>query len=572
MACIHLKKVTCIMKNFLFKLYMLAFIIFMVFLVSIMWKMTFVHTIEEYHAGKEFVEIAKFKDHSMQKAEKTTFKKNVIENKEKVKQYLGYRVLEEQKIKGHFYHVGLDIGPNKKPYAKVPKPSSESVNFLIKTSQAMAEVKEYVKPAIVNISTTKTKKIIESPFAPYFDNPFFRRFFGDRFSYPKQPGMHKTVSFGSGVIVSCDGYILTNNHVIRDADEIKVLLPDKREFQGKVIGTDPKTDIAVIKIDAEELPVIIWGDSDELRVGEVVLAIGNPYGLDQTVTMGVISAVGRANVGIADYEDFIQTDAAINPGNSGGALVNARCELIGINTAIFSKTVGYQGIGFAIPSNMAKVVIDRLIKNGRVVRGWLGVSIQSITPELAKQFNLKEEYGALVSDVVENSPAEKAGITRGDVIIEYNGKRVDEPYKLRNTVVNTPPGELIELKVIRDSRTEIIQVIISELHTEEQKELHIEYKNVLKGVSVQNLTPELYHQINIPEKIRGVIVTGINAESPAEGKLMGGDIIQEINKEAVANLEEYETIVSDIKPDEGVLLLVFRKGKSVFITISPNEE
>lgn len=559
------------MKNFLFKLHVLGFIILTVFLVSIMWKITFAHTIEDYHAGKEPVEIAKFKEHQMQKAEKTTFKKNITKNKEKVKQYLRYRVLEEQKIKGQFHHLAFDTGPDRRYYANESVISSESVDFLTKTSQAMTEVTEFVKPTIVNISITKTEKILKGPFEPFFDNPFFRRFFGDRFSYPKQPGMHKTASLGSGVIVSSDGYILTNDHVIRDADEIDVMLSDNRKFKGKVIGTDPKTDIAVIKIDAGELPVIIWGDSDKLRVGEVVLAIGNPYGLDQTVTMGVISAVGRANVGIAEYEDFIQTDAAINPGNSGGALVNARCELIGINTAIFSKTSGYQGIGFAIPSNMAKLVMDSLIKKGRVVRGWLGVSIQSITPELAKQFNLEEEYGTLVSDVIENSPAEKAGITRGDVIIEYNGKRVDEPYKLRNTVVNTPPGELIELKVIRDRRTEVIHVIIGELLTEEQKELHIEYRNVLKGVSVQNLTPELYQQINIPEMIRGVIVTGINAGSPAEGKLMGGDIIQEINKEAIANLEEYETIVSDIKTDESVLLLVFRRGGSVFITISPTE-
>jgi serine protease Do len=454
-------------------------------------------------------------------------------------------------------------------YAETPKISQESIDFLTKTGQAMAEIAKAVKPAIVNISTTRTEKIMESPFAPFFDDPFFRRFFGDRFRHPETPRERKTVSLGSGVIVSYDGYILTNNHVIKDADEIKVLLPDKREFTGKVIGTDPKTDIAVIKIDARDLLTIMWGDSDKLKVGEMVLAIGSPYGLDQTVTMGIVSAVGRANVGIADYEDFIQTDAAINPGNSGGALVNARGELVGINTAIFSRTGGYQGIGFAIPSNMAKIVMDSLITKGKVIRGWLGVSIQPITPELARQFNLKEEYGALVGDVIENSPAEKAGIMRGDVIIEYNGKKVYEPYNLRNTVANTPPGEVAELKVIRDGRTITIEITIGELPMEAQAIPPTEYKNVLRGVSVKDLSPSLYQQMNIPEKIRGVIVTDIAPETPAEGKLMQGDVIQEINRKAVASVESYKSIVSAIKPDEAVLLLVFRKGSSVFVTISP---
>ena len=456
-----------------------------------------------------------------------------------------------------------------KAYADAPKISKESVDFLTKIGQAMSEISNAVKPAIVNISTTKTEKLSESPYAPFFDDPFFKRFFGDRFRHPEVPRERKTASLGSGVIVSSNGYILTNSHVIKDADEIKVLLSDKREFQGKIIGTDPKTEVAVIKIDAQDLPTISWGDSDKLKVGEVVMAIGSPFGLNQTVTMGIVSAVGRANVGIADYEDFIQTDAAINPGNSGGALVNARGELVGINTAIFSTTGGYQGIGFAIPSNMAKAVMDSLIKTGKVIRGWLGVSIQPLTPELAKQFNLEKEYGALVGDVIENSPAEKAGILRGDVIIEYNGKKVNEPYHLRNTVANTPPGETAELKVIRNGKIETIKVMIGELPTEVPKAPVIEYKNVLRGISVRELTPELYRQMNISEKIKGVIVAEIGPDSPAEGKLMEDDIIQEIKKKAIANLKDYESTASEIKPDETVLLLVFRKGSSVFVTISP---
>ena len=456
-----------------------------------------------------------------------------------------------------------------KAYAETPKISKDSVDLLTKTGQAMAEIANAVKPAIVNISTTKTEKLSESPYAPFFDDPFFRRFFGDRFRHPEVPRERKTASLGSGVIVSSSGYILTNSHVIKDADEIKVLLSDKREFQGKVIGTDSKTELAVIKIDAQNLPMIPFGDSDKLQVGEVVIAVGNPFGLNQTVTMGIVSAVGRANVGIADYEDFIQTDAAINPGNSGGALVNAKGELVGINTAIFSTTGGYQGIGFAIPSNMAKAVMNSLIKTGKVIRGWLGVSIQPLTPELVKQFNLEKEYGALVGDVIENSPAEKAGILRGDVIIEYNGKKIDEPYNFRNTVANTPPGETAELKVIRNGKIETIKVMIGELPTEAPKAPVIEYKNVLRGISVRELTPELYRQMNISEKIKGVIVAEIGPDSPAEGKLMEDDIIQEINRKAIANLKDYESTASGIKPDETVLLLVFRKGSSVFITISP---
>ncbi len=236
-----------------------------------------------------------------------------------------------------------------------------------------------------------------------------------------------------------DGYILTNNHVVKDADDIRVRLSDKREFKGKVIGTDPKSDVAVVKIDAHDLPYLRVADSDKLQVGETVIAVGNPFGLSQTVTSGIVSAIGRSNVGISDYEDFIQTDAAINPGNSGGALINVRGELVGINTAIFSTSGGYQGVGFAIPSNMAKSIMDSLISKGKVVRGWLGVSIQPVTAEIVKQFKLKDEKGALIGDVVEGSPAEKAGLQRGDVITEMNGKEVLDPSSLRNSVAGTAP-------------------------------------------------------------------------------------------------------------------------------------
>ena len=271
--------------------------------------------------------------------------------------------------------IGLGISLNfdfqTKGFADDTAISEESIDLLSKTNKAMAEVVAAVKPSIVNISSTKTVKGggISSPFS---NDPFFKRFFGDDPRFAERSREFKQSGLGSGVIVNQDGYILTNNHVIRGADEIKVTFSDKKEFKGRVIGTDPKTDLAVIQIDSNNLPVIKLGDSDKLRIGEAVLAIGNPFGLSQTVTSGIVSATGRANVGIADYEDFIQTDAPINPGNSGGALVNIRGELVGINTAIFSTTGGYQGIGFAIPSNMAKAVMESLIKNGKVVRGWLG--------------------------------------------------------------------------------------------------------------------------------------------------------------------------------------------------------
>jgi serine protease Do len=309
------------------------------------------------------------------------------------------------------------------------------------------------------------------------------------------------------------------------------------------------------------------GNSDDLKVGQFVLAVGNPYGLNQTITMEIVSAVGRANVGIADYEDFIQTDAAINPGNSGGALVNVKGEIVGINTAIFSTTGGYQGIGFAIPSNMVKAVMNSLIEKGKVIRGWLGVSIQGITPELAEQFELEKDYGTLVADVVENSPAEKAGLMRGDVIIEFNGKPVDEPYHLRNIVASTPPGAEMEMKVIREGEIETLTVIIGDLPTEAQK-TPTEFQNALKGVTVQDLTPDIYRQLNLLEKIRGVVVSEVEAGSSAENRLIRGDIILEINRKAISTIEDYEEIVSKIKPDMDILLLVFRRGSTIFVTIS----
>jgi serine protease Do len=464
--------------------------------------------------------------------------------------------------------VTSQFGYQSKAYAQGPKISEQSIDLLTKTGKAMAEVTAAVKPAIVNISTTRTIKVPGGS-DPFFDDPFFRRFFGDRFGRQHQPKEHKSAALGSGVIVSSDGYIITNYHVVKEADEIKVLLSDKREFTGKVIGSDPKTEVSIIKIEATGLPTIAWGNSDLLQVGEVVLAVGNPYGLNQTVTMGIVSALGRANVGIADYEDFIQTDAAINPGNSGGALVTVRGELVGINTAIFSTSGGYQGIGFAIPSNMVKSVMDSLLKRGKVVRGWLGVSIQKITPELAKQFNLKDENGALVGDVVENGPAEKAGLKRGDIITEYDGKKISEPYVLRNMVANTLPEEEHKITILRDGKTLELTIKIGELPADMQEAVVSgEYQNVMKGISVQDMSPELAKKLRIPDRIKGVIIGDVNEESIANGILMQGDVIQEINRKKVADTKAYQEVVSKIKAEEDVLLLIFRNGSSLFITLS----
>jgi serine protease Do len=352
------------------------------------------------------------------------------------------------------------------PTYSAPKKSGPPVD-LSGLGEAFVAITKSTKPAVVNISTTKVIRYREAPISPFFHDPFFRRFFGeDFFREFRAPREQREQSLGSGVIVSQDGYIITNNHVVERASEIRVLLGDKREFKGRVVATDPRTDVAVVKIAGNHLPTIPWGDSDKLQVGEWVLAIGNPFGLNQTVTAGIISATGRANVGIADYEDFIQTDAAINPGNSGGALVNVRGELIGINTAIFSRSGGYMGIGFAIPSNMAREVMEALIKKGKVVRGWLGVQIQSLTPELAKKFGLREAQGVLIAAISEKSPAQEAGIKRGDIILEFAGRRIEDAEHLRKEVAHTDPGKSIPVKIWRNGKEMVLQVQIEELPEE----------------------------------------------------------------------------------------------------------
>ncbi|MDH4162070.1 MAG: DegQ family serine endoprotease [Nitrospirota bacterium] len=463
--------------------------------------------------------------------------------------------------------------------AKSGQVSSRSVESLAQLSDALSEVAAVATPSVVNISTTRViKQREEAPF-DFFDDPFLRRFFGDQYQHPNTPKEHKEQSLGSGVLVSEDGYIVTNNHVIEKSQEIKVLLSNKRDYKAKLIGADPKTDIAVIKIEASGLPALSWGDSNKLRVGELVFAIGNPFGLNSTLTMGVISAVGRANVGIADYEDFIQTDAAINPGNSGGALINARGELVGINTAIVSRSGGYQGIGFAVPSGMARQVMESLIKYKKVVRGWLGVSIQEVTSDLAEEFGAKDLKGALVSGVMKGSPAEKAGIRQGDVILRYNGKEVEDTGHLRNMVSQTPVGTRVSVNLLCNKKESTIEVVIAELPkkigdaagSDEQNSEEPEESNALSGLTVRELTPSLAKRFGLHETETGLVVVKVDPGSSAfEAGIRPGDQILQINQQDIATMNDYRKIIGRTKAKDRMLMLIRRKGEDLFVTIKPS--
>ena len=453
-------------------------------------------------------------------------------------------------------------------YAKEKVISQDAAKLLGKLSDALAEVAEIARPSVVNISTTTTVSMENHPYGDFFNDPFFRHFFGDQFDHRGQKRKFKSSALGSGVIVSENGYILTNNHVVKGADEIKVILYDKREFKGTIVGTDSRTDLAVIKIDAKDLPVIRIGESGKLKTGDVVLAIGNPFGLNQTITMGIVSAVGRSNIGLADFEDFIQTDAAINPGNSGGALVNTSGELVGINTAIFSTSGGYMGIGFAIPSDMAKSVMESIIKHGKVIRGWLGVSIQNLTPDLAKSLGIKETEGALIAGVEKDSPADKAGLKRGDLIIQINGKKVEDSTGLRNMVSASAPGNKAEIKIIRDQKGLTLTATLGEFQ-EKKIEKEIGYNNVLKGITVQELTPSLRDKMGMPENVNGVIIANISEDSPAQEYLQVNDVILEVNRRAITNIRDYEQVVSKIGEKDSALLLIYRDGASIYISMKP---
>jgi serine protease Do len=431
-------------------------------------------------------------------------------------------------------------------------------------------------PAVVNISSSRVVKGGRNQMSPMFNDPFFRQFFGDQGQGEVRP--QREQSLGSGVIVSSDGTILTNNHVIDGATDIKVFLNDKREFQAKLIGTDPKTDIAVLKIDASNLPTLPLGDSNQLQVGDLIFAIGDPFGVGETATMGIVSATGRGGFGIESYENFIQTDAAINPGNSGGAMIDIHGNLVGINTAILSHGGGMggeggnEGVGFAIPVSMAKPVMDQILNHGKVVRGYLGVHIQDLTPELARAFGLKDSGGVLIGDVSSGTPAAQAGLKKGDVILQVNGQPVNASNQLRVQISQFAPGTPIKLQIWRNGGTQDVSLKLAELNEKEEKQATGETSGAaLEGVQVQDLTSDISQELNLAPGTHGVVVTSVDPSSPAaaaQPPLNRGDVIQEINHKPITNTSDYQQAMSgaDKQP---VLLLVNHGGVTGYVVVEP---
>jgi serine protease Do len=432
--------------------------------------------------------------------------------------------------------------------------------------KSFADLAEKVRPAVVNISTISTVKVPGNPFKQFFGQggnqpfgDFFRHFFGD---IPDRE--LKQQSLGSGFIVDKDGFIITNNHVVAGADEIKVKLSDGREFKAKVVGRDPKTDLALIKISSlfSDLPVLVLGDSDSMRVGDWVIAIGNPFGLEHTVTQGIISARGRT-LGAGPYDNFLQTDAPINPGNSGGPLVNLKGEVIGINSAIIA---GGQGIGFAIPSKMAKSIIPQLKEKGKVVRGWIGISIQTVTPEIAKAFNLKEPEGALVGDVVQGGPADKGGIKRGDIIISFDGRQVKHANDLPAIVADTQVGKSVDVKVLREGKEISTKITVAEM-TEQRLASQMATPHESLGMKVDEITPKWEKILGLKDKT-GVVVVDVTSGSPAAyAGIQPSDIIKEVNHKPVRNLADYDNAMKEMPSDRPVLFLIRRGGVTFFVSL-----
>ena len=440
------------------------------------------------------------------------------------------------------------------------------------TPASFADLADQVKGSVVNISTTQ---VVEgnplmpfmgpgSPFGDFFGHNLPKEFFGN-----KPHGKMKTHALGSGFVISEKGMILTNNHVVEKATEIKIKLQSGQEYDAKLVGRDPKTDLALIQVKADKAfpaPAVL-GDSDALRVGDLVMAVGNPFGLGHTVTTGIISAKSRI-LGAGPYDDFLQTDAAINPGNSGGPLFNMQGQVIGINTAIIAQG---QGLGFAIPVNMAKELLPQL-ETGKVVRGWLGVMIQDITPQLAKSFGLKDVKGVVVSDVVKGSPAGKAGLKQGDVIIGFDAKEIENAHKLSQVVAATAPDTQVKLDIRRNGNAKTVTLTIGTMPSEEQT-LVAPKQETSWGMAVQELTPQLAQQLGLDPATTGVVISDIKEGSPAaEAGLRPGDLISEINRTAIKNLNDYQQALKQVKNGENLLLLVKRGSGALYVVLTPSSK
>jgi serine protease Do len=472
---------------------------------------------------------------------------------------------------------GINCSTAGEKQEKTPQPqmtidSSQAKELLQLFSEAFEDAASKINPSVVPIFAEQVVEVQnplmlpDSPFRQFFGDDFFKRFFG----MPGQGGEQKQTihSLGSGVIITPDGYILTNNHVVQGADKLTVVLIDKRKLPAKIIGTDSQTDVAVVKIDASDLPAAPLGNSDEVKIGQWVIAIGNPFQLMHTVTAGIISAKGRSEIRLADYEDFIQTDASINPGNSGGALCDLDGEVIGINTAISSPTGTNIGIGFAIPSNMAKQVMDELLKNGKVSRGYLGLLPQDINDDLAKALKLKSTEGALVGDVTPGGPAEKAGIKRGDIITSLDGQKVEDSTELRNQVAQTKPGTSVKIDLLRAGKEVHVTAKLQERPEKARGSAKPEtapeqQSSEQLGLSVQTLTPEIAQQLGYDGET-GVIITDVASGSPAEDAgLQQGDLIKEVGRTPVATFKDFEAALNKYRSGDSVAMLI-RRGQNTF--------
>jgi Do/DeqQ family serine protease len=449
-------------------------------------------------------------------------------------------------------------------------------------SDSFADIIEKASPAVVEIRSTRIiKASAQQQGNPFASDPFFRQFFGP---FSQRPRDQRESGLGSGVIVSASGYILTNNHVVEKANSLKVQLSDGRELSGKVVGADPQTDVAVVKINADNLPTLPFANSDSARVGDLCFAIGNPFGEEHTVTMGIVSAKNRVLQRQTYFQNFIQTDAAINPGNSGGALINARGQMIGMNTMILTGGSGFGdeggniGIGFAVPSNLAKSVMDQIMKSGKVSRGYMGVTLQPLTPELAQQFGLKDARGAIVGDVTSGGPGDKAGLKQGDVITAIDGKHVEGADDLTMDVISHAPGSTVTLDVMRNGKPVQVHVTLGQRpggvdwnKPNQQQDNGDQEDNgntgnaSIRGVTVETLTPELAQQANVPETLHGVVVDSVDPDSPAADVLGRGIIITAVNRQPVHNAEEFRRLVSEAKGN--VLLTVNTGGQSGFAVL-----